>query len=161
MFTAHFRAISDVIKYIKAGACDYILKPFSIEELLNSVKRALALEGTINLVTSDPTPLVNKLILMIEAEKLQQENDTLKRQIQQLHTKNLWFSFIIRMIYLLAASLVTVIFYQSRILTNTQYLFFLPIIIFVLLLFPIERVRIFSAKHRETEAKSEVEPNKE
>ena len=72
MCTAHFRTISDVIWYIKAGACDYLLKPVSSEDLCNAVKRALALESTITLVTSNPTPLVNKL--MIETEQLEQDN---------------------------------------------------------------------------------------
>lgn len=159
MFTGYFTLVRDVIRFIKAGACDYLIKPVEVEKLLNAIKRALALEGTINLVASDTTPIINAL--MVKAENLEEQKETLENQVQQLRIRNLLVNLAIRLAYLLAAVLVTVVFYQLHILNNTQSLFFLPIVIFVMLLFPVERIKTFSAKYRETETKVEVESSKE
>jgi two-component system, OmpR family, response regulator VicR len=155
MISGYYTAIRDVIKYVKAGACDYLIKPVVGDELLNAVKRNLALEKTISSVTSRTTPLINTL--MINAEKLDRENDALEQQIQQLQIRHLWINLSIRLIYLLCAMVVTIVFYQLKILTTTQSLFVLPIVLFILLLFPIERIKVFTARHRQSEARVEVE----
>lgn len=163
MVTVKFVSLRYVISYIRAGACDYILKPFSPKELLDAVARALELESTINLrMVHDTTPIINALIVQAEElekkmQSLQTENELLQRQVDRLASKNWWINFASRLAFLLAATLITVVFYQLHILTNTQSLFFLPIVIFVLLLFPMEKVRSFYAKHRETEARVELD----
>lgn len=159
MFTAYFRAIEDAIRFIKAGACDYLLKPVSKEEIQNAIQRALVLESTMNLVSSNPTPLVNKL--MAETEELQHQATELSKQVQHLQRKDKWDNLLIRLLFLFAASLVTLIFYWLQLITNSQSLILLPIIIFVLLLLPIERIRSFSAKHKESEATFKIDANKD
>ncbi|MGC1378603.1 MAG: response regulator, partial [Anaerolineales bacterium] len=102
MFTGYFRAIEDAIKFIKAGACDYLLKPVEVDEIQNAIQRALVLESTINLVSSNPTPLVNKL--MAETEELQHRAAELSEQVHHLQIKDKWSNLLIRLIYLFAAS---------------------------------------------------------
>jgi hypothetical protein len=53
--------------------------------------------------------------------------------------------------------LITWLFFQAKLITDSRLLFLLPIVIFFLLLFPIERIRSISAKHSDTEAQVELE----
>jgi DNA-binding response OmpR family regulator len=167
MVTGVYFSLEHVISFIKAGACDYILKPLTADKLLNAVSRSLELETTINLrMVRDTTPIINELIVRAERlekakESLIAQNESLKREIHRLANKNQWINLATRLVFLLVATLITVSFHQLRILTNTQSLFFLPIAIFVLLLFPIEKVKSFYAKYRETEARVEIDSIKE
>jgi DNA-binding response OmpR family regulator len=79
VFTGYATSLRDVVKFIKAGACDYVIKGHGATVLvMDAVKRALAVETTINLHVSDTTPIVEQLIA--SAEKLSKDKDLLQMQ---------------------------------------------------------------------------------
>jgi len=62
--------ISNIIRFIRAGACDYINKPFDIQNLRMRIERALEIESTINTNFMNVfPPEVQKLILELEQNK--------------------------------------------------------------------------------------------
>ncbi|HEC35322.1 MAG TPA: response regulator [Anaerolineae bacterium] len=154
MVTAYFGSLLNVIRFIRAGACNYILKPFGPRELVNAVKRALALESTINLNVSDPAPIVEELVS--RAIKLEKDNRELRERNRILERQQLRTKTAIRLLYLAVSALVAILFHGLGVVTNTQSLFLLPIILFVLLLLPIERVKNLYTKTPKTETRVEM-----
>lgn len=149
--SAYLGSLHDIVKLIKTGACDCLSKPFLKEELINITKRALVLDGTIG---NDTSQFVETLIA--KAVKLEHDNKELLDQNRYLQKKHLWTNVNIRLIYLVVAVFVTIVFYYLRIVTNSQSLFFLPIILFILLLFPIERIKKLYTKIRKAETMVEI-----
>jgi DNA-binding response OmpR family regulator len=156
MITGYSTSIRDVVKYIKAGACDYLLKPVAPTDMLDAVKRALAVETTINLHISDTTPIVEQLIAT--AEKLAQDKSKLEQQnkalINQKH-KIFLIMVAIRLLCLSVAIALTALLHSFGLVTGT-WAFLLPIILFFLLLLPIERVKKLSIKAPKTETSIEM-----
>ncbi|HLO32191.1 MAG TPA: response regulator [Anaerolineales bacterium] len=186
--------VASIIKFIRAGACDYVNKPFDIEDLRMRVDRALEMENTINLhfMNAFP-PEVEKLMLEIEQNKtlpgkssksilksmeyltLAHEREQLSKQLKseqrkqkELKSRLLEYerklrlqNFGFRIFYILLAVLITWLFFQTKLITDAKLLFLLPIILFFLLLFPIERIRSISAKHSSTEAQVDLEDKPE
>jgi CheY-like chemotaxis protein len=149
--SAYLGSLHDIVKLIKTGACDCLSKPFSKEELINVTKRSLVLDGTIG---NDTSQFVETLIA--KAMKLEHDNKELLDQNRYLQKKHLWTNVNIRLIYLVVAVFVTIVIYYLRIVTNSQSLFFLPIILFILLLFPIERIKKLYTKIRKAETMVEI-----
>lgn len=54
--------IENVVKFIKGGACDYMVKPIDPSELLRRVRKALLLEGTENTQISLLPPIIQDLV---------------------------------------------------------------------------------------------------
>jgi len=181
--------VSNIIRFIRAGACDYINKPFDIQNLRMRIERALEMENTLNTNFMNVfPPEVQKLILELEQNKtlpgksskvlksaeyqnLLNEKEILNKQLkseqrrqkelktrlseveQKMHMQNFGF----RIFYIVLSVFITWLFFQTKIITDTKLLFFLPIILFFLLVFPIERIRSISAKHSTTEAQVELD----
>jgi DNA-binding response OmpR family regulator len=156
MITGHGTSTRDVVKFIKAGACDYLMKPVAPQEIFDAVKRALAVETTINLHVSDTTPIVEQLIATVE--KLSLDKSKLEQQSQTLDTQKYKIFLImaaIRLLCLLAAIALTALLNSLGLVTKS-WTFLLPIVLFVLLLLPIERVRKLSVKAPKTETQIEM-----
>jgi DNA-binding response OmpR family regulator len=156
MVTGYRNSIPDVVRFIKAGACDYLMKPVNPEELLIATKRALALESTINLHVSDTTPIVEQLI--VRAEKLEQEKANLTQQVKGIPSqdnKNVLIMMGIRLLCLVIAIGVTLLLHSLDLITR-NWSFLLSMIIFILLLLPIEKVKKLSLKARKTETEIEM-----
>jgi DNA-binding response OmpR family regulator len=157
MATAHPFSLRDVIRCSRAGACDYLVKPFNLATFLAAIERALALEGTINLhVANDATPIVNHL--RTKAEEYEQENRALKEQVRALRLSNKVWDFGIKVASLAVAFIVTLIFVRMGIVTETTYALLLFGVASILLLFPIDRLKSFTGKLFGAEATAEVGP---
>ncbi len=163
MMTAYHSSLRDAIQFIKAGACDYALKEtLTSQELIDLVKRALSLDSTLNRRLLNEIPIVNKALIAAaneDAQKLQmnQRIVALEKTIRQLTLRNRLVHAGTRILYLLAATVATISFYQFGIITTTQGLLVLPIILLFLLLFPIDRIRNLAAKHPSIETVVEVD----
>lgn len=166
MFTAYPLELKNIIKLIKAGACDYVEKADGLDVIAAAIERALVLDTTINMNVSNAAPLIGKL--SDEAENLKNQLNTksaalvsLEKKedvlLRKLRRKDTWSSALIRITYLAIATGITVLFFSLKILTTTQSLVSLPLLILLLMLFPIERVKSFSAKYREIEASAEID----
>lgn len=156
MVTGYGNSIPDVVRFIKAGACDYLLKPVNPVEIIRAVRRALALETTINLHVSDTSPIVEELIA--RAEKLAHDNFKLELQVKtvpnQKH-KNLLIMIMIRLLCLAIGIGATFLLFYLNFITRT-WAFILPIVIFLLLLLPIESVKKLYLKAPKTETGIEM-----
>lgn len=185
--------VTNIIRFIRAGACDYINKPFDIQTLRMRIERALEMENTINTNFMNVfPPEVQKLLLELEQNKtspksttgvhrtreyqaLVQEKEQLSRQLKSEQRKQKELkaqiesyersqrmqNFAFRIFYILLSALITWLFFQANLITDSRLLFLLPIVIFFLLLFPIERIRSISAKHSATEAQVDLEQGKQ
>jgi len=69
-----------IIRCIKLGACDFIIKPFYLSTLLEKVKRNLLVEKTINFEVISPVPLIEDLIN--ETRELDKINKILRKKIK-------------------------------------------------------------------------------
>jgi DNA-binding response OmpR family regulator len=139
--TGYGNSIPDVVRFIKAGACDYLLKPINPVEIVRAVKRALTIETTINLQVSDTSPIIEELIA--RAEKLAHDNLKLERQVKAIPNQNHKHLLILIMIRLLCFAIgigTTLLLLNLNLITRT-WAFILPIVIFLLLLLPIESVK--------------------
>ncbi len=67
MASGEYVDVATAVRAIKAGACDFLIKPILPQELVASVKRTLVLESTINLsILEAQPPLVSQLIELLE-----------------------------------------------------------------------------------------------
>lgn len=181
--------VSNIIRFIRAGACDYINKPFDIQNLRMRIERALEMENTINTNFMNVfPPEVQKLILELEQNKTlpgksgkvlksveyqnllnekeilnkqlkseQRKQKELKTRLSEVEHKVRIQNFGFRIFYIVLSVFITWLFFQTKVITDTRLLFFLPIILFFLLVFPIERIRSISARHSSTEAQVELD----
>jgi len=181
--------VSNIIRFIRAGACDYINKPFDIQNLRMRIERALEMENTLNTNFMNVfPPEVQKLILELEQNKTlpgksskvlksaeyqnllnekeilnkqlkseQRRQKELKTRLSEVEEKVRMQNFGFRIFYIVLSVFITWLFFQTKIITDTKLLFFLPIILFFLLVFPIERIRSISAKHSTTQAQVELD----
>lgn len=165
MVTA-LEGLEHVVRLVKAGACDYITKPFDPEELVNAVKRALVLETTINLRLTESAPIIRTLLAKAEEleqgdNALREENAKLRERHRSLEKRQPWIKLSIRLLCLVASALITVLFYSLRVITSSQSLFLLPIVLLILLLLPVERVKNLYAKIRQAETRIEMSSDEE
>jgi DNA-binding response OmpR family regulator len=142
MVTAYGGTIPDVVRFIKAGACDYLLKPVNPVEIIRAVKRALAIDTTINLQVSDTSPIVEELIA--RAEKLAHDNSQLQSQVKAIPERKHKHLLIMIMIRLLCFAIgvgVTLLLLYLNLIPRNTWAFVLPFVIFLILLLPIESVK--------------------
>ena len=78
IITTGYPDIKDVIRLVRAGACNYVPKSPDLTELKNAIKRALEIEEAINLRISNPVPIL--FDLLGRAEKLEKENEVLLKE---------------------------------------------------------------------------------
>ena len=181
--------VANIIRFIRAGACDYVNKPFDIQNLRMRIERALEMENTINTNFMNVfPPEVQKLILELEQHKTlsgksskvlksveyqnllnekeilnkllkseQRKEKELKSRLSEYEHKRQIQNFGFRIFYIVLSTLITWLFFQSKLITDTKLLFLFPIVLFFLLVFPIERIRSISARHSATEAQVELD----
>jgi len=155
IFTGYGTSVRDVVKFIKAGACDYVLKLGPVDDLINAVRRALAVDTTINLHVSDTTPIIEQLIA--SAEKLAQDKNKLELQNQTLLRREHRISMLmiaIRLACLLVAIGLTALFYSFGLVSKGWII--LPIVLFILLVLPIERIKRMYVKAPVAEGEIEI-----
>lgn len=157
VLTGYAISIRDVIKFIKAGACDYLLKgDTSPVDLTDAVKRALAVETTMNLQVSDATPIVQQLIA--SAERLTKDKEKLETEkaILLKSENKVPFAMIgVRLLCLLAVIGLTIVL-SWYVPVSKTWLFLLPVILFALLIVPLDRVKKISIKAPSTEGQMEI-----
>jgi DNA-binding response OmpR family regulator len=152
--TAKVAYTRDLITLARSGVCDYITKPFRPEELKNSVRRALEIENPFDLRSDELAPIVNELLS--DAKRLENDNQNLKEEAQELRTRSMWWVIIQRLIYLLASISVSLILHGFGVLNSTQSAVIFILLVFVLLLLPIERIRNLYAKTPKIEVGMDV-----
>jgi two-component system cell cycle response regulator DivK len=151
----------DVVRFTRAGACDYITKPVSPEDFRDTVKRVLEVEATIDLNANETPPIIEQLISTAEKlerdkEKLSQENEKLlKQNLAKKHSQQL-ILIALRLLCLVIAVAITILLHALSIISKTQAVF-LPLILFLLLLLPIERVKKLSVKVSKAETGVEMD----
>ena len=70
MLTGVYMDIDSAVKAIKAGACDYLVKPVNSAKLIEHIKKAMVTESTINLrMASEVPPLTRELIQRLENQR--------------------------------------------------------------------------------------------
>jgi predicted nucleotide-binding protein/FixJ family two-component response regulator len=67
MCSAQYTRVEDAVRAIRAGACDYLIKPVDHAELLGRLKRCLLLDSALNLHVSEQAPFVQALVERQEA----------------------------------------------------------------------------------------------
>jgi len=101
--------------------------------------------------------LNEKELLSKQLRGEQRKQKDLKSQLadaeQKVRIQNFWF----RIFYILLSVLITWVFFRMKLITEPTLLFLLPIVLFFLLVFPIERIRSISARHSSTEAQVELD----
>lgn len=156
--TGVYTDLRDTVKFVKLGACDVIHKPFDTENLVSAVNRALALESALSLNVSDPAPLIKKVLA--EADSIHLELERLGEAREEFRKAKMavqWQVVFIRLLYLLASGAATVVFYRLHVISSDAQLFALPVILFILLSLPFDRIKTLIAKLRKTEGKATFE----
>jgi DNA-binding response OmpR family regulator len=158
----------DIVRCIKAGACDFVVKGASHDRIISAIKRSLAVDSTIDITANDIPPLLEQLValtekLKVDLEKLKSEkvklisdNESLLNQLQAKRNNQLFFMVMVRLLCLITAVLITIFLYSLNIISNTQALFLAPAL-FVLLLLPIEKIKKLSIKVPKAETGVEIE----
>jgi DNA-binding response OmpR family regulator len=179
MMSAERTTTRDIVVCIRAGACEFVEKPMDPKELLNLVRRVLAVETTLNLNVSETPPIVEQLIAETknlegdiakltkehqrdmgkskeENQDLLRKNDQLIKQLQyRQHLEHLRL-IAIRLLCLAISVAIAVLIHTLNIISSTKTLI-LPFIIFVLLLLPIERIRKLTVKVPDAETGIEID----
>lgn len=156
--------VESIIKFMRLGASDYITKPVLGEELIWKIDRALELGSSVDrqrlidelkLENMQLTSEVNDLQGQLKSERTDLEKLSAEMAVKDGHSR--FTVFAIRTFYIILSSLITWLFFQTKLITDTKLLFLLPLLLFLLLLFPIERIQRISAKYRSTEASVDVD----
>jgi DNA-binding response OmpR family regulator len=135
--------ISTAIRCIKLGACDFILKPWG-HEIIEKIKRNILLENTLNMNVSNPLPFVEDVIN--KARVLAIENARLQVDNRKLMEKTFWNEAALKGFYIILCLLVTLTLHYLSVIRNPFILFTVPIIFFLFLLIPIDRIQRLSTK---------------
>ena len=156
--------VDSIIKFMRAGASDYITKPILGEELIWKLDRAIELGISIDQEKAIDELRTENSRLKTENNNLQNKLKTERTKIENLNKKSSatgersqFLSFAIRTFYIILSSVITWIFFQSGLIKDVKLLFLLPLLLFLLLLFPIDRIRKFTAKYSSSEASVDIE----
>ncbi len=146
--------LKDTVKFVKLGACDVLHKPILSEDLLCAVNRALALESALTL-QSGPSQLTKDLIDQVERIEREQENIRKERIELDTERKNVkLFSILTRSLFLAVSISVTVLLYRLGIASGSSPMYVLPIVLFLLLSLPFDRIKTFVAKIMKSEGRA-------
>ena len=156
-----------IVRFVRGGACDYMIKPCEPAQLLAAVRRAIEMEHTINVRASKPTETMRKL--MAEATSLQAKVTALEEQLQNqgrdatlrlqakddelsaIKNKQLAFPTLVRVLYVVIVTGAVIALSFIRTFPSTTILVFYVVLLLVLAL-PLERVQRFMAKGWNAEA---------
>lgn len=160
MITGKDWSIADIVKYIKAGACDFCLKESDLKpRLLHIIERNLEIEATLNLQVSNPAPIVSET--MARAENLAHENRELWKTVKELEDKLNYKPRLITsgidLSFLIASAGITLLICYFASIKETWIIVSLPIIIFFLLKLPFEKISKVSVKVPTSEANLELQ----
>jgi DNA-binding response OmpR family regulator len=171
IMSAYMTSTSDIVYFIKSGACDYIIKPFKFDNLINLIERALVVEATINLNLSDNS-LIQQLIanteklqrdqekLIKDNEKLIKDNEKLKKQVlaKGYVEELIWMG--IKLLGLFISTGITIILYSLNIISKSIAII-LPFILFFFIFFPFQRTKKLSVKVPKVETDIEMDDESE
>jgi DNA-binding NtrC family response regulator len=127
----------EIVGFMRAGACDFLEKPFQADDLLRKIKRAIAVESTVNLKVRNTRELAATLASRVQV--LEQENQLLIKENRQL--KSGAKLVLLRMLVLIAALAITMAFDSADAFEKSYAPAIFLIAIFVLVLLPFERVQ--------------------
>lgn len=144
------KTVKDAVRLTKLGACDMLVKPFTSEEVLNAVKRALAIESTIITNVTHPAQLIADVLK--EAESLTRERKSVQRMESSLRIR----SVIIRLVYLAVSVGCALLVKAYGVLSGWSAAVF-GIIVFVLLSLPLGRTSKFAAQFSRSKAEAEFD----
>ncbi len=158
VFTGFIPDIPDIVKYIKAGACDFILKG-NDDKLIHIIERNLALENTLNLQVSNPAPIIEETLA--KANKLSVENEELKGKVTDLEKKlshrPILISSAINLTLLIACISITLLFCYITSINDFWVKVLLPVGFFTILKFPMDKLSKIFVKLPTTEANIELQ----
>lgn len=151
--------IQDAVRHIREGACDYYVKDMNMDVLINQIRRALSLETTLNLMISNPAPIIEQS--MANIERLSYENDELRTTNnlleQKLNYKPLIITSAVNLSLLVVAVVISLLIRYFASITDFWIILILVVGLFFLLRFPIEKISKMSVKVPKTEANFEIE----
>jgi len=146
--------LKNTVKFVKLGACDVLHKPIMSEDLLCAVNRALALESALTL-QSGPSQLTKDLI--DQAEHIAREQENVRKERIELDTEKKsvkLLSILTRLLFLAVSISVTVLLYRLGIASGSSPMYVLPIVLFLLLSLPFDRIKTFVAKIMKSEGRA-------
>lgn len=144
LISAYYNTDDDIIKGIKAGACDFITKPLEPVKVLNKVKRALISDATINTQVSDPAPIIKELLANVE--RLKAETRVAQVKADLLEKKTLTRRWFLRLLSLVTAALTVSLLFIFGILKDPIVAAVTVILLALFLALPIDRAYEFTSK---------------
>jgi two-component system, OmpR family, manganese sensing response regulator len=161
--SAQEKSAEQIMRLIRAGACDHVPKPSRFSVLLAHVKRALAVEPTLALASAgdELLPRISELegrVARLEGEKaeLLQAVAALTDQLRAARARAEWTRPAISIVYLAVSIAGTWLLARFDVLAKDEGLVALPILLFLLMLLPIGRMTKFTARLFRSETKMEM-----
>lgn len=156
--TAGFQREEDKVRAMRAGACDYLLKPVDGAYLVERVQRALAVEPTLDVAVSDSLPLLEQMQARIDRlsyenkelqKRLDEEEQRARKLVAVLDEKDAALArrlsrhtVATRLISFVVISAIVVVLALLELINSQTALILLPVLV-VLLLIPLERATEF------------------
>jgi DNA-binding response OmpR family regulator len=162
LMSAYLNKDEDIVKGIRAGACDFISKPLEPIKVLNRVKKAIALDTTLNTQVIDSAPIIKEFVA--NAERLKAENRIFKFKAYSSEKKTMWTRLMIRLLSVVSAILIVIILFEFNIVKDSIVIVGTIVLLTILLITPIDRAYEFTAKivGFQTEVKmTKEQPNEE
>jgi|GEM_PF-2223329 len=135
--------VDNIIDFIKNGAADYHIKSDSNIVLINKIKKVIALDFTLDLANYK-APIINNLLE--KSKQIELENYKLKSSLIKAKRQNTLQDFVFKLSFLFFSVLLTSFLRNQNVLSGSETGIFLPIILFILYLIPIDRIKAFTAK---------------
>ena len=165
VYTGSAKSTDQVARVMKAGACAYLAKPSPFDVVLSQIKRALAVEPTLeHAIHATASELAPKLTeLEAKVGRLEHEKTALLDRVRELESdyagvrrRSTWTTAAINAAYLALAVLATYVLFIAGVVKAGVAPVILPIVLFLMLLLPIGRVQRFSARAFKSEAQMEM-----
>jgi DNA-binding response OmpR family regulator len=154
---------ANVVRLMKAGACEYLSKPSSFSEILSYIKRALVIEPTMDVSRGDVQKVQE---LESRIRRLEYENAGLRNGLQSMLSKqqkqgatDIWILVLTKLLFVATAFGATYLLHASGILPSGAAGVGLPVVLTILLLLPMERVSRFAVKVLKSETDVQIAPD--
>ena len=144
--------LRSTVKFVKLGACDVIHKPIDRHTFISTIDRALALESPLALRATEQSQLMKNLLA--EAERIEHERGKLLQEqtnVAKLKRSAQLRVVGVKLVFLAAATLATILFYRLGMIPSGTPMFALPVLLFILLSLPLERIKTLFAKTKKGE----------
>ena len=163
LMTGQARELRDTVQFVKMGACDVLHKPILIPEMIATVNRALALDGTL---ASESALMARLESIFTETEEAQTdlqktrkkldetrvELDEAKQEVSDLKLLHQRQVAVTRFLSLAVSVGVTLLFYRLGMIQGNYALLILPSLLFILLSLPFDRIKTFILNKAKAEA---------